>query len=110
MPTACRYLYDHLATTKLFGEFIGRWPRLTCAIVSLDKEERHIQLVAVRSHESPVLLIGSIQAQPGSQLFGSCIGARVVTHVGVCHGLLVLGEAKEEGLFKVGVLTTTNKP
>src|SRR5437879_10365177 len=110
MPTACRYLCDHLATTKLFGELISRTPTLTVAIVTLDEEERHIQLVAVRSHEDPVLLIGSIQAKPSSQLFGNGIGARVMTHVCVCHCLLVLCEAKEECPFKVGVLTTTNKP
>lgn len=79
-------------------------------MVTLDEQERYIQLVAVRSHEDPVLLIGSIQAKPSSQLFRQLIGARVVTHVCVCHGLLVLCEVQEECPFKVGVLTTTNKP
>src|SRR5258708_34517794 len=68
MPATSHYLCDHVAAAKLFGELFGCWPGLTGAIVAFEKDYRHIQLVAVRSHEYPILSVGSVQTKSSSQL------------------------------------------
>ncbi len=69
-----------------------------------------MQFVSVCPHECLVLAIRSVQAKPRSQLFGSGIRARVVTHDRIGHRSLVLCKAAEERGFKIGILMAANKP
>src|SRR5258706_10327157 len=110
MPATSHYLCDHVAAAKLFGELFGCWPGRTCAIVAFEEEYRHTQLVAVSSHECPILSVGSVQTKSSSQLFGSCISARVMPHDCIGHCLLVLCKAAEECDFKIGIFMAANKP
>src|SRR5258708_34066971 len=72
MPATSHYLCDHVAAAKLFGELFGCWPGLTGAIGAFEKDYRHIQRVAVISHEYPILSVGSVQTKSNSQWFAIC--------------------------------------
>ena len=69
-----------------------------------------MEFVSVSPHECLVLAIRSVQAKSRSQLFRSCISARIVTHDRIGHCLLVLCKAAEERGFKIGILMAANKP